>query len=52
MFNPIILWQHECDYGGIGHAVEFWLDESKNLNALFYVDLETLEPRNAAQVKK
>lgn len=52
MNNPIILWQHNADYGGIGHAVQFWLDEEKNLNVLFYVDLDTLEPRNATQVKK
>lgn len=52
MHNPTILWQHDSYYGGIGQAIEFWLDEGKNLNALFYVDLETLEPRNAAQVKK
>lgn len=52
MHNPTILWQHDSYYGGIGHAIEFWLDDGKNLNALFYVDLETLEPRNAAQVKK
>lgn len=52
MHNPTILWQHDSYYGGIGHAIEFWLDDQKNLNALFYVDLETLEPRNAAQVKK
>lgn len=50
-YNPLILWQHDQDYGGIGHAVQFWLDEEKNLNAMFYVDLDTLEPRHAKQIQ-
>jgi len=49
--NPVILWQHDQYYGAIGHAVQFWLDEEKNLNGLFYVDLDTLEPRHAKQIK-
>lgn len=49
--NPLILWQHDQDYWAIGHAVQFWLDQEKNLNALFYVDLSTLEPRHANQIK-
>lgn len=49
--NPVILWQHDQYYGAIGHAVQFWLDEEKNLNWLFYVDLDTLEPRHAKQIK-
>lgn len=50
--NPIILWQHDNAYGGIGHAVAFWWDENNNLCTLFFVDLETLDERNAVQVKK
>lgn len=49
--NPIIAWQHDYDYGAIGHALDFWLDENGNLNSTFYVDLNTLEPRHAVQVK-
>lgn len=49
--NPIIAWQHNYDYGAIGHAINFWLDEQWNLNSTFYVDLDTLEPRHAVQVK-
>lgn len=50
-YNPVIAWQHDYSYGTIGNAVSFWLDEEKNLNSLFYVDLEALEPRHAKQVK-
>lgn len=49
--NPIIAWQHDYDYGAIGHAIAFWHDGENNLNSLFYVDLDTLEPRHAKQIK-
>lgn len=49
--NPIIAWQHDYSYGAIGHAIAFWLDAENNLNSLFYVDLDTLEPRHAKQVR-
>ena len=49
--NPIIAWQHDYDYGWIGHAINFWLDEEWNLNSTFYVDLDALEPRHANQIK-
>ncbi len=49
---PIILWQHQDDYGGIGYTQELWLDTKWNLCWLFYVDTETLEERHANQVKK
>lgn len=49
--NPIIAWQHDYDYGAIWHAVAFWHDAENNLNSLFYVDLDTLEPRHAKQIK-
>ena len=49
--NPIIAWQHDYSYGAIGHALAFWLDAENNLNSLFYVDLDTLEPRHAKQVR-
>lgn len=49
--NPIIAWQHDYSYGGIWHAVNFWLDEEGNLNSTFYVDLDALEPRHANQIK-
>ena len=52
MSNPIILWQHNAQFGGIGNAVSFWNDAKGNLNALFFVDLDTLEERNAVQVRK
>ncbi len=52
MHNPIVLWQHDSIYGGIGHAVSFWNDAQGNLNVLFYVDTDTLEERNAVQVKR
>lgn len=52
MHNPIVLWQHDSIYGGIGHAVSFWNDGQGNLNVLFYVDTDTLEERNAVQVKR
>lgn len=29
----------------------FWHDNENNLNSLFYVDLDTLEPRHAKQIK-
>lgn len=49
--NPIIAWQHDYSYGGIWHAVNFWLDSEWNLNSTFYVDLDMLEPRHANQIK-
>ena len=49
--NPTILWQHDSEYGGIGKAISFWNDKGGNLNIAFFVDLNTLEPRNAVQVK-
>lgn len=49
--NPIIAWQHDYSYGAIWHALAFWLDADNNLNSLFYVDLDTLEPRHAKQVR-
>lgn len=50
--NPIILWQHNAQYGGIGNAISFWKDKEDNLCALFFVDLETLDERNRVQVKR
>lgn len=50
--NPIILWQHDTTYGGIGNAISFWNDASGNLNVMFFVDLNTLDPRNGVQVKE
>lgn len=50
--NPIILWQHNQDYGGIGRAKAFYKNSSGDLAGIFWVDLDTLEPRNAKQVKK
>lgn len=26
--NPIVLWQHDTQYGGIGNAISFWNDKS------------------------
>lgn len=49
---PIILRQHNDNYGGIWFAKKIWLDNDGNLAWLFYVDLDTLEPRNATQVQK
>lgn len=49
---PIILWQHDDSYGGIGFTQELWLDTKWNLQGLFYVDLDMLEERNRKQVEK
>lgn len=49
---PIILWQHDDNYWWIGYCKELWLDTNSNLCGLFYVDLDTLEERNAKQVRK
>lgn len=49
---PIILWQHDDNYGWIGMTQELYLDTNNNLSWIFYVDLDTLEERNAKQVKK
>lgn len=49
--NPIILWQHDSQYWGIGHSVWFWKDKDWNLAIMFYVDLKTLDDKSKAQVE-
>jgi len=50
--NPLILWQHDNQYWGIGHSVKFWKDSEWNLNILFYVDLDTLDDKSKVQVER
>lgn len=49
---PIILWQHDDSYGGIGFAQELFIDTKWNLAGVFYVDLDMLEDRHRKQVEK
>lgn len=50
--NATILWQHDTQYGGIGRCNSLWIDNAGNQNIIFYVDLDTLEDRNAIQVQR
>ena len=49
--NPIMLLQHNHEYGGIGHSLRLFLDEKGNLNNIFYVDMNTLDERTKYQVE-
>ncbi len=49
---PIILWQHSDNYGWIWFMSKIWANDNKDICGLFWVDLDTLDPRNAKQVQK
>jgi len=49
--NPIILLQHNHEYGGIGRSVKLWFDAEGNLINTFYVDLNTLDEKTRYQVE-
>jgi len=50
--NPIVLLQHNHDYGGIGHASKLWLDKKEwNLNILLFVDTNTLDDKTKYQIE-
>lgn len=49
---PIILWQHDDRYWGIGFTQELFIDSNSNLCWIFYVDTDMLEPRHKNQIEK
>lgn len=49
--NPVVLLQHNHEYGGIGYVNKLWLDKEGNLNILFFVDTNTLEGKTRYQVE-
>lgn len=48
---PIILWQHDDTYGGIGFCQELYINNAGDLSWVFFVDLNTLSEKEAYQVK-
>jgi len=48
---PIILWQHDDTYGGIGFCLELYINNAGDLSGIFFVDLNTLSEKEAYQVK-
>ena len=48
---PIILWQHDDTYGGIGFCQELYINNAGDLSGVFFVDLNTLSEKEAYQVK-
>lgn len=49
--NPIMLLQHNHEYGGIWHSLRLYLDNDWNLVNRFYVDVNTLDEKTKYQVE-